>query len=58
MPTSPGPLGVPTVDGLGPRGHGAHAPDETVELPSIRARGELLAALLAADIMRFEDLPR
>jgi glutamate carboxypeptidase len=53
-----GALGIPTVDGLGPRGHGAHAPDETVELPSIRARGELLAALLAADIMRFEDLPR
>ena len=53
-----GALGVPTVDGLGPRGHGAHAPDETVELPSIKARGELLAALLTADIMRFEDLPR
>jgi glutamate carboxypeptidase len=53
-----GATGVPTVDGLGPRGHGAHAPDETVELPSIKARGELLAALLAADIMRFQDLPR
>jgi glutamate carboxypeptidase len=53
-----GALGVPTVDGLGPRGHGAHAPDETVELPSIKARGKLLAALLAADIMCFEDLPR
>lgn len=53
-----GARGVPTVDGLGPRGHGAHAPDETVELPSIKARGELLAALLAADIMRFRDVPR
>ena len=53
-----GALGVPTVDGLGPRGHGAHAPDETVELPSIRARGELLAALLADDIMRIEDVAR
>jgi glutamate carboxypeptidase len=53
-----GALGIPTVDGLGPRGHGAHAPDETVELSSIKARGELLAALLAADIMRFEDVPR
>ena len=41
-----GSLGIPTVDGLGPRGHGAHAPDETVELPSILRRGELLAALL------------
>lgn len=48
-----GALGIPTVDGLGPRGHGAHSPDETVVLPSIKARGELLAALLAADIMRF-----
>jgi glutamate carboxypeptidase len=53
-----GALGIPTVDGLGPRGRGAHAPDETVELPSIGARGELLAALLAADIMRFRDVPR
>ncbi|HZE48216.1 MAG TPA: M20/M25/M40 family metallo-hydrolase [Jatrophihabitantaceae bacterium] len=41
-----GARGIPTVDGLGPRGHGAHARDETVELPSIRARGELLARLL------------
>jgi glutamate carboxypeptidase len=53
-----GALGIPTVDGLGPRGHGAHAPDETVEVPSIKARGELLAALLADDVMRVGDIPR
>lgn len=45
-----GALGIPTVDGLGPRGHGAHAPDETVELPSILRRGELLAALLTREL--------
>lgn len=45
-----GALGIPTVDGLGPRGHGAHAPDETVELPSILQRGELLAALLTREL--------
>ena len=39
--------GVPTVDGLGPRGCGAHAPDESVELPSILARARLLRALFA-----------
>ena len=47
-----GARGIPTVDGLGPRGHGAHAPDETVELPSIKARGELLAHLLTHEIVQ------
>jgi glutamate carboxypeptidase len=42
-----GALGIPTVDGLGPRGRGAHSRDETVLLSSIPARGELLARLLA-----------
>lgn len=41
-----GAAGIPTVDGLGPRGKGAHAPSETVELPSILQRGRLLRALL------------
>jgi glutamate carboxypeptidase len=41
-----GARGIPTVDGLGPRGHGAHAPDETLELPSVKARADLLAYLL------------
>jgi glutamate carboxypeptidase len=41
-----GALGIPTVDGLGPRGRGAHSRDETVVLSSIPARGELLARLL------------
>jgi glutamate carboxypeptidase len=42
--------GVPTIDGLGPRGRGAHSPDETVELASITGRAELLAALLATPL--------
>ena len=37
-------------DGLGPRGHGAHARDETVSLSSIVARGRLLAALLTTEL--------
>jgi glutamate carboxypeptidase len=41
-----GALGIPTVDGLGPRGRGAHSRDETVLLSSIPARGALLARLL------------
>lgn len=43
-----GALGVPTVDGLGPRGHGAHAPDETVDLASIIARASLLVRLFTS----------
>jgi glutamate carboxypeptidase len=42
----PGSLGVPTVDGLGPRGRGAHAPDEAVEVDSLLPRARLLRELL------------
>jgi len=39
-------LGVPTLDGLGIRGAGAHADDEHILIDSIAASVELLAALL------------
>jgi glutamate carboxypeptidase len=39
-------LGVPTLDGLGPRGGGAHADDEHVVLGSIPERVALLYLLL------------
>jgi glutamate carboxypeptidase len=39
--------GIPTVDGLGPRGHGAHAPDESVDVGAILQRAALLALLFA-----------
>ncbi len=45
-----GAAGVPTVDGLGPRGHGAHAPDEALELASLPARARLLRQLLLTPI--------
>ncbi len=45
-----GARGIPTVDGLGPRGRGAHAPDETVEVPSILARARLLRELFATPL--------
>ncbi len=37
--------GVPTLDGLGPRGGGAHARDEYVEVEDLPRRAALLAAL-------------
>jgi glutamate carboxypeptidase len=40
-------LGVPTLDGLGPDGGGAHALDEHVQLDSIAFRAALLAALVS-----------
>jgi glutamate carboxypeptidase len=40
-------LGVPTLDGLGPEGGGAHADDEHVLLASMPRRAALLAGLLA-----------
>lgn len=39
-------LGVPTLDGLGPRGGHAHAPGEWVDLASTAERIELLTELL------------
>ena len=43
-----GAAGVPTVDGLGPRGGGAHATDEHLSLDSLLGRIALLTRLLAA----------
>ena len=40
-------LGVPTLDGLGALGDGAHALTEHVEIPSLAPRAALLAALLS-----------
>jgi len=40
-------LGVPTLDGLGPRGDGAHALHEHVELEDLAWRSAFLAALLS-----------
>ncbi|MCX7681240.1 MAG: M20 family metallopeptidase [Anaerolineae bacterium] len=40
-------LGVPTLDGLGAIGDGAHSPDEYVLVPSLAERAALMAALLS-----------
>lgn len=40
-------LGVPTLDGLGPSGDGAHAEHEHVWIPSLAPRTALVAAILA-----------
>jgi glutamate carboxypeptidase len=41
-------LGVPTLDGLGPAGEGAHAANENILLAPVAARTALIAKLLAA----------
>jgi glutamate carboxypeptidase len=43
-----GAAGIPTLDGFGPLGSGAHAPDERIEIASLPARAALLASVLAA----------
>ena len=40
-------LGVPTLDGLGAIGEGAHSPRENIVLRSLPERAALLAGLLA-----------
>jgi len=47
-------IGVPTLDGLGPRGDGAHAAHEHVEMDDLPWRAALLAGLLS----RIGRLPR
>jgi glutamate carboxypeptidase len=43
-----GAAGIPTLDGFGPRGGGAHAPDERIETASLPARAALLASVLTS----------
>ena len=39
-------IGIPTLDGLGVKGGGAHADDEHIQIDSLPERAALLAALL------------
>ena len=39
-------LGIPTLDGLGPRGSGAHADDEHILIESLPERAALMHLLL------------
>lgn len=39
-------LGLPTIDGFGPRGGGAHASNEHIDVASLRERAELVAAVV------------
>jgi glutamate carboxypeptidase len=42
-----GALGIPTLDGLGVQGAGAHTLDEHIVVESLAHRGRLMAGLLA-----------
>jgi glutamate carboxypeptidase len=42
-----GAMGIPTLDGLGARGAGAHTLDEHIIVESLAERGRLMAGLLA-----------
>lgn len=45
-----GSLGIPTIDGLGPVGAGAHALDERISVDSLLERARLLALLLVTPL--------
>lgn len=53
----PGSLGLPTLDGLGPLGQGAHAVHEAIEVASLVERAALLAAVLATPLGDLADRP-
>src|ERR1700731_1501661 len=42
-----GPMGIPTLDGLGPRGADPHTLNEHIVVESLAERGRLMAGLLA-----------
>ena len=42
-----GAMGIPTLDGLGPRGADAHTLNEHIVVESLAERGRLMAGLLA-----------
>ncbi|GAB3981063.1 M20 family metallopeptidase [Actinoallomurus acanthiterrae] len=44
----PGSLGLPTLDGFGPRGRGAHAADEAIRVTGLAERAALLAGIMAS----------
>ncbi|MCW2948201.1 MAG: hypothetical protein JWR24_4918 [Actinoallomurus sp.] len=44
----PGSLGLPTLDGFGPRGRGAHAADEAIQVTSLAERAALLAGIMVS----------
>lgn len=43
-------IGIPSIDGLGPRGSGFHTKDELIEIASLIPKAEAMAAFLAARI--------
>jgi glutamate carboxypeptidase len=43
-----GAMGIPTLDGLGVAGAGAHTLDEHIQIDSLAYRGKLMAGILAA----------
>ncbi|MBI4954984.1 MAG: M20/M25/M40 family metallo-hydrolase, partial [Myxococcales bacterium] len=45
-------IGIPSIDGLGPRGTGFHTREERVELDSFVPRAEALARFLLARASR------
>jgi glutamate carboxypeptidase len=49
------PLGVPVIDGLGPRGSGFHTLQETLELTSLVPKAQALASFLLGRIPRPEE---
>lgn len=45
-----GALGIPVIDGLGPRGTGFHTHDEKIEIPSLRMKACALIRFLLSDL--------
>jgi len=42
-------MGIPSIDGLGPRGSGFHTKEELIELSSLVPKAQALARFLAME---------
>ena len=43
-------MGIPSIDGLGPRGSGFHTRDELIEVDTLVPKAEAMAAFLAGRV--------
>ena len=48
-------IGIPSIDGLGPRGSGFHTKDELIEVASLVPKAEALAAFIAGRVAPGEN---
>jgi len=50
-------IGIPSIDGLGPRGSGFHTKEELIEISSLEPKAEALARFFSGRLSRSDSSP-